>query len=74
MKSEFETTLDIEGMTCASCVRHVSSALRAVGGVTDVQVNLREGRALIRHDASESAVRALIDALTAAGYASRPAG
>ena len=33
-------TLEITGMTCASCVRRVERALAAVPGVTGATVNL----------------------------------
>ena len=35
-----EQTLDIRGMTCASCVDHVESALKELRGVQDAVVNL----------------------------------
>lgn len=37
--------LDIEGMTCASCVSHVERALTKLEGVQAVSVNLATGRA-----------------------------
>ena len=33
-------TLDIGGMTCASCVRHVEKALSRIDGVRSAEVNL----------------------------------
>lgn len=35
-----ELTFDVSGMTCASCVDHVESALKELRGVQDVVVNL----------------------------------
>ena len=35
-----ELTLDVRGMTCASCVDHVESALKELRGVQDAVVNL----------------------------------
>ena len=35
-----EQTLDVRGMTCASCVDHVESALKELRGVQDAVVNL----------------------------------
>src|SRR4030067_436943 len=35
-----ELTLDVRGMTCASCVDHVEGALKELRGVQDVVVNL----------------------------------
>ena len=37
---EHELNVNIEGMTCASCVRRVEKALRAIPGVADASVNL----------------------------------
>ncbi len=61
------TTLRITGMSCNNCVRHVDKALRAVAGVTAVEVNLPEGRAQVEH-ADATAVPALIAAVESAGY------
>jgi Cu+-exporting ATPase len=33
-------TLDIGGMTCASCVRRIEKSLLKLDGVTDARVNL----------------------------------
>src|SRR5512136_919147 len=35
-----ELTLDVRGMTCASCVDHVERALKELPGVTDTVVSL----------------------------------
>ncbi|TRD15599.1 heavy metal translocating P-type ATPase [Palleronia caenipelagi] len=40
MDGNERTTLNIEGMTCASCVGRVEKALSAVDGITDVAVNM----------------------------------
>ncbi|GAB2881284.1 hypothetical protein GCM10027093_15700 [Paraburkholderia jirisanensis] len=39
--------LDIQGMNCASCVRHVEHALREITSVRKVVVDLASGRASI---------------------------
>jgi P-type Cu+ transporter len=54
-------------MTCASCVAHVSRALKKVPGVTDASVNLATEQAFISHDADVSASD-LIAAVERAGY------
>ncbi len=66
-----EPTLDLEiqGMTCASCVARVERALKAVPGVTSVAVNLATEKAEVRGTA---APEALIGAVTKAGYAVAP--
>jgi Cu+-exporting ATPase len=62
--------LDIEGMTCASCVARVEKALAGVPGVTSASVNPATERASVSGDAS---VRpdALHAAVEQAGYAVR---
>jgi copper chaperone len=66
-----ETLLDVEGMTCGGCVRHVSQALNTVEGVAEVDVSLRQGRVLVKHGATV-ATDALQRALAEAGYPARP--
>lgn len=61
------TTLRITGMTCNGCVRHVDKALRAVPGVTAVEVNLPDGTAKVVHDDS-AAIPAMVEAVQTAGY------
>lgn len=62
-----QLSLDIEGMTCASCVAHVEKALLKVTGVTHVSVNLATERAQITSH-PDTAVDILIKAVEAAGY------
>lgn len=71
MNTTHETTLDVTGMSCGSCVRHVSTALRSLDGVTKVDVNLKEGKVVVTHDPAKSSAVALITALDEAGYGSR---
>jgi copper chaperone len=65
-----EILLDVVGMTCPSCVRHVNAALAGVEGVTKVDVRLREGRVLIQYDSDVVNVNELQEALGEAGYES----
>ncbi|MDC3961575.1 heavy-metal-associated domain-containing protein [Polyangium jinanense] len=67
-----ETLLQVDGMSCPSCIRHIDSALRGLGGVEKVDVKLREGTVLVKHDPSSAPTNALVDALGDAGYESRP--
>lgn len=61
------TTLRITGMTCNGCVRHVDKALRAVPGVSAVEVNLPDGTAKVVHDDS-AAIASMVEAVQTAGY------
>src|SRR5690606_11691772 len=61
--------LAIADMTCASCVRRVETALRAVPGVLEVQVNLASEQARVTM-AEGAADGQLLQSLEQAGYAS----
>jgi copper chaperone CopZ len=68
------TTLRIDGMTCNRCVQHVEAALRALPGVSAVEVELAGSRAKVVHDPEHSPLTSLIGAVEDAGYtASAPA-
>lgn len=71
MSTEQDTILEVQGMTCPSCVRHVSSALTELEGVGKVDVKLREGIVTVQHDATQAPINQLIDALADAGYVSK---
>jgi Cu+-exporting ATPase len=60
--------LDIEGMTCASCVGRVEKALKAVAGVADASVNLATERATVRVAGSAVSAARLAEAISKAGY------
>jgi Cu+-exporting ATPase len=60
-----ESTLAIEGMTCASCVMRVEKALAKVPGVVSAEVNLATESARIRGSGDAAA---LIAAVQRAGY------
>lgn len=65
-----KTILNVEGMSCPSCVEHVGQAL-ALDGVAEVDVRLDDGAVAVDHDARVSAAR-LISALAEAGYEAVP--
>jgi Cu+-exporting ATPase len=62
--------LDIEGMTCASCVNRIERYLRKVEGVREATVNLATERATVVAEPGVT-VDALIAAVEAAGYEAR---
>lgn len=59
------TKLDITGMTCNNCVKHVTHALQAVEGVEEVEVNLEAGAAFVTGYANPES---LIEAVREEGY------
>ncbi len=46
-----ESTYTVTGMTCGHCVNHVTEEMKAVPGVSDVQVTLADGRMVVTSDA-----------------------
>jgi copper chaperone CopZ len=65
-----KTILNVEGMSCPSCISHVSEAL-SIRGVANIEVLFEAGAVEIEHDATVSAGR-LIAALQSAGYEATP--
>ncbi len=66
--------LDIDGMTCASCVRTVERALECVPGVAGASVNLVTRTATVRGSIQQPAsevVPPLVDAVRKVGYGAR---
>ncbi|MDF2580716.1 MAG: copper-translocating P-type ATPase, partial [Microbacterium sp.] len=61
--------LDIEGMTCASCVARVEKRLQRLDGVR-ATVNLATETARVEHPAAVS-VDELVEAVGEAGYTAR---
>lgn len=64
------TTIDVDGMTCANCVAHVTSELNDLDGVLNVSVELRQGESspvqvFSNGPLDETAIRAAVDE---AGY------
>ncbi len=66
--SQFQQTVRIEGMSCASCVRRVEKALATVPGVAHAAVNLATETARVDSDAPLD-FSALQQAIGKAGYA-----
>jgi Cu+-exporting ATPase len=63
-----KTTISVGGMTCAACVRRVENALKTVGGVKDVAVNLATARATVTHEPAWAGAAGLKQAVTDQGY------
>ena len=71
--AEATARLDVQDMTCASCVGRVERALKAVPGVTAAEVNLATQSARVRFTSGTTTPEALAAAATAAGYPAAPA-
>ena len=65
-----EVRLDLEGMTCASCVARIERKLNKLDGV-EASVNFATEQATVRYPSSVT-VDDLVSTVEAAGYAARP--
>ena len=65
--THLDTVLNVSGMSCPSCVRHVTAALVAVPGVSKIDVHLKAGTVNILHE-REAEISTIIAALREAGY------
>ncbi len=63
--------LAVDGMTCASCSAAVERAVKKLGGVRSVSVNLATNRAAIEYDTSKVKLSEIKAAITGAGYTPR---
>ncbi len=63
-----ELNLRVEGMTCASCVRHVETALSGVDGVRSAAVNLATETARVTFEGNAVPLPLIQDAVKRAGY------
>ena len=60
--------LEIDGMTCASCVARIEKALNGLDGVDGASVNLATEGAMVAFDPSQLGVEQLIGAVESIGY------
>lgn len=70
-RAEETAWLDVQGMTCASCVRRVERSLERVPGVLEARVNLAQEGARVRFVPELVKPQALLAAVEAAGYHAR---
>ncbi|MCV2232304.1 heavy-metal-associated domain-containing protein [Paracholeplasma manati] len=62
--------IQIEGMNCMHCVKHVTTALNEVEGVSQVVVNLKQNDAVI--EVSENVQNDVLkNAISEAGYTAK---
>ncbi|HQR25543.1 MAG TPA: heavy metal translocating P-type ATPase [Nocardioides sp.] len=67
-----ETSLNIGGMTCASCVRRVEKTLTRVEGVVAASVNLANETATVSYDPAATSLDSLTAAVAGSGYTATP--
>lgn len=67
-ESMLNLSLPISGMTCASCVSHVESALKDLPGMGDVAVNLGTNKAVLNYDPQKIKLEDMKRAVEGVGY------
>jgi len=60
--------LEVEGMTCASCVATIESLTKAKKGVKDVRINLITGEAFVDFDSDIIEVEKIVQVIEDAGF------
>src|SRR5258708_7040866 len=66
------TTLEISGMTCGNCARHVTEAIQRVAGVRSATVSLDTQQAQVRWQTeAEPAIAKVIHAIEEEGYGAK---
>ncbi len=64
--------IPIDGMTCTSCVSHITKAVRKIDGVESVKVDLGSESAIVGFDDARTSLTAIAAAITHAGYEPHP--
>src|SRR3990172_6893082 len=67
-KENKKITLQISGMTCATCVIHNEEALKGLPGVQNVTVNLATGKASVEYDPNRVTLSDMRKAVADIGY------
>lgn len=70
-RSGHEMDIEIEGMTCASCVARVEKALKNVPGVQDARVNLATEKARVTMHHLRASNEDILKAVEKAGYTAK---
>lgn len=66
-------SLDIKGMTCASCVNRIEKVLRKDAGVISASVNLATEKAKVEFDGGKLTITNIIALISKAGYEAKVA-
>lgn len=63
-----KTTLHVQGMSCAHCVKSVEETVENLAGVKSVKVALDNGTVDVEFDPSETAIETIKTAIEEQGY------
>ena len=72
-KVEADVTLNLEGMTCASCAMRIEKGLKKVPGVKDASVNFAVEQATVTYDMTQTTVEQICQKVETLGYKAIPA-
>ena len=53
--------IDLEGMSCGHCVKHVQEALQALKGMEHVEVNLEEKYAIVETEIEDALLQEVVE-------------
>jgi Cu+-exporting ATPase len=71
-ETESRVTLNLEGMTCASCAMRIEKGLKKVSGVTDASVNFATEQAMVTYDPAQTNLEQMVRSVEAVGYKAFP--
>jgi copper ion binding protein len=63
-----QKTLKVTGMSCEHCVKAVSNALKALPGLDNIQVDLKNGTASFGYDPAQTPLETIKAAIVEEGY------
>jgi len=63
-----QVELEVSGMTCQHCVKRVEKALEGLSGISGVQVDLKESKAIFNYNPELVRLEQIKDAVKEAGY------
>ena len=63
-----QVTINVPGMSCGSCVRHIGKALAEYPGLQDVVINLPSRTLQVTFDPAQIAVETIVHAIRRSGY------
>jgi copper chaperone CopZ len=64
----FNLTLEIQGMTCSGCERHVNHELSKIKGVFEYQTSYQKGISVVKYDTVMTSKDEIIKAINRTGY------
>ncbi len=67
-----QITLNVEGMTCASCPAMIKTALKKLDGVVDADVSYKDAKATVKYKEGKVTIEQMIKAIEGIGMKASP--